>query len=299
MMFFCFLGSELYDISLWLLTGCFFSLFCFFIYCRVSNNHSLISGGIAETIRKVKRLGHDDISDDTITNNELNSLRFSAKENSNRISQVVFSHLLFSVFFLFGMIILCFPVYLLRATDYNNVHSSHWNSYSWTLSFAHMDGEVMGVLLLGVWTIVIMYFFLYVFIYNAESLTKGSRDSIGDSETVMRHEAESKRWTSLSVAALIGNFILTVSVNVLFVLSNTQLSLSAPAAASVQFAVSIFRVFSSIIIVPFLAKSVNDPLEECVYMFKLLSFNNFVIPCIVTALTSSNCCKVFYVPLSV
>ena len=180
------------------------------------------------------------------------------------------------------------PMYLLRITDDSHSYSSHWNVYSWALSFLYMDGSVMAIFALLVWTTGIVVYFGLVYIYWRRKSHDNSLAQRTSAENI-----ETTTWNPRIILAFIGNLCLTLTVNVLYILSTTELSLTISTSFIIRFAMSLFRVVSSAVIIPFLASRISDPVKKSVFLFRLLMLNNTLIPCVVTAMTSSNCFRVF------
>lgn len=279
--FYSFLGSQLYDYSLFFCAGCFTLLIAFF-GCSQVNAFRYSSFW-------------------NITKESMNYLLcfYSPEQNGNNdyLDQVSLHvmcmklkrHIFFFMISASIIIIGSVPLLAIRLLRENGVDSTHWNTYSWTFSYAYLEGRVMGSLVLVVWVLamIALVSFMHV-IYGGVSLTQ---KTCGDIISVNNDKGK-EGWNVYIVLAFFSNFCVTVSVNVLFIMSSTELSLSPAAALTIRFAVSFFRVLSSIVIVPLLMAWVKDPVKKSVFMFRLLMFNNFLIPCVVTALTSSNCFQV-------
>ena len=174
------------------------------------------------------------------------------------------------------------PIYVLRLTDSNQSYSSHWNTYSWTISFSFLESELMGVLVLCVWASAVCVLCVYVMRYSEENgaICRALRDKNDDTGS---------QWNGFVLLAFACNLSVTLLVNVLYILSTTELSLSPSVSFAIRFGVSFYRLVSSGMIVPYLAKQVADEVRKSVFMLRLLLLNNILIPCVVTALTSSNC----------
>ena len=183
------------------------------------------------------------------------------------------------------------PIYFMRWIDTDHIYSSHWNTYAWKLSFSYLEGKVMGILLLCVWCLAALGFYLHIFIAVIE--TKDESRKIEKSTMSSPVEEGRGRWKFRAMIAFIGNLSATLSVNAFYILSITEQSLSPTASFFVRFGVSLFRIISSAVIVPFLANQIKGVGEKSLFMFKLHVFNNLFIPCVVTALTSSNCFQVW------
>jgi hypothetical protein len=91
--------------------------------------------------------------------------------------------------------------------------------------------------------------------------------------------------------AFIFNAFITITVNTAYIYF-TQQDLGASIHFSIQLGLSIFRLVYVAVAFPALSRSVQDAVDNIRFRFILLTFNNLLIPCVVTALTSDLCFQV-------
>ena len=269
-------GSLLYDYSLYLLAATVVMLLCLLCFLSAKRRKQHV-----EYIKEFKTLGN---VNDTQQQPYLKTIYSSC---SKFLGFMKLMAILGSV-----VLLACVPMYALRIADSNQAHSSHWNTYSWTLSFSQLEGEVMGAMVICVWAMASLVLFVYIFVLSWKEMTtdvEGANNSI----VVVPDSAHNVKWNIRVTLAFIGNMSVTLLVNVLYILSITELSLSSAVSFLIRFGVSLFRIISSAIIVPILANQLENHERRSLFMFRLLMFNNLFIPCAVTALTSSNCFQVF------
>ena len=181
------------------------------------------------------------------------------------------------------------PIYILRLTDTSHSHSTHWNTYSWTLSFAYMNGQVMGVMTIAVWMLAVVVFYIYTQflgqVYSENSVVQHAAD---------RYEKASSHKTTHAFYALSTLMIVSLSVlvNVLYILSTTEMALSSTVILLIRFCVSLFRLFTSTMVIPKLSTGIIDTTDKVIFMLHLLLFTNILIPCLATAVSSKNCFQV-------
>jgi hypothetical protein len=96
-------------------------------------------------------------------------------------------------------------------------------------------------------------------------------------------------------AAFAFNACVTVAVNVMYIYS-TQLALGAAVHFGIQLSLSIFRLLYVVVAFPLLSRSIrSSAVENIRFRFMLLTINNLLIPCVVTALTSDSCFQVLLI----
>jgi hypothetical protein len=96
----------------------------------------------------------------------------------------------------------------------------------------------------------------------------------------------------LSVAAAFTfNACLTVAVNTLYIFS-TQQTMRASIHFGIQLGLSIFRLVYVVVAFPLLSSPVQSAVNKVRFQFVLLTINNLLIPCVVTAVTSDACFQV-------
>ena len=91
--------------------------------------------------------------------------------------------------------------------------------------------------------------------------------------------------------AFIANACVTITVNALYIYS-TQQALDPSLHFVLQLSLSIFRLLYTAIALPILSRRIRSLVYNVRFRFILLTINNLLIPCIVTALTSDACFQV-------
>ena len=270
-------GSQLYNYSLYLMGATLFVLFCFMmllLWKAYTNkeSHLLSLHNIFYTLcwGKDKDI-HSSCQIETI-------FHFYSE---------FWGHIRFILFLVIVVIVASLPIYFLRLVDTDNTFSSHWNTYSWTLSLSYLDGSLMGILVFCVWVLAASaYFFFYI-----SSIEKsGDQDLIAN--VPVGDVDDLRKWNCRIILAFIANLFVTLLVNTLYILSTTDLTLSLSISIIIRIGVAAFRLINSAVIVPFLANHLTTPQRKSLFMLRLLMLNNLIIPCLVTALTSSNCFQV-------
>ena len=275
LMFLSLTGSQLYNFSLYLMVSVLFALCCLFAIIHMSSHVKL------------------KLTDGLVGNGNI-LLHYSGATGIPDLTAKFSCHIKFLCFLVPVFIVASVPAFILRMTDDDHSHSSHWNTYSWALSFAYMNGTLMGILMLVVWTMGAAAFFIYV-VYGLRHINDNSLTTVRNSNsgtTIAADGDTSPNWNVQVFVVSLCSLCVTLLVNVLYILSITELTLSPAASFTIRFAVSLFRIFSSAVLIPFISSPITDAVKKTIFMFRLLMLNNTIIPCIVTALTSSNCFQV-------
>ena len=178
------------------------------------------------------------------------------------------------------------PLLLLRMVDSDHTYSTHWHIYSWIASYSFASGATMGYLILAMWGIALLATWCFVISTDEDNAMTGM-----DEERSSSSETRCRSWVVMNIS-FAANFVLTVGINALYVLSVTEASLSRSTTLLVQVSMSLFRIVSSVTVVPWLAKQVPDANRRVFFRVGLLLFNNLVVPCLAISLTSSNCFQV-------
>ena len=276
-MFNCITGSQLYDYSLYMIAGSFFAIICILAHWKFKTRAE-INLSLLATDQRGSLI------------DESTHQKFPQMRNVLQLCNKFKKHVKFLAIFITVVLTASAPIYILKWSDTKNKYSSHWNTYSWTLSLSYMDGELMGSLAIVVWAIAVIAFFVYMNVDVDDSIVYTTKSAM----TIDEHSENEKEggWKFGVVLAFICNMCVTLLVNVFYILSTTEFSLSPGISFTIRFGVSLFRTMSSIIMVPFLANQVQNAVKKSLFMFQLIMFNNILIPCVVTALTSSNCFQV-------
>jgi len=192
----------------------------------------------------------------------------------------------FFVVLLIVILIAILPLLLLRMLDDDHVYSTHWHIYSWIVSYSFASGSKMGYLIVAIWGVALLTTWCYMV-----SLVKVRTASASSSTRLANEGRRYLSWVMISIS-FAANFVLVGGVNALYVLSVTEASLSQSLTLLVQLCMSLFRMVTSVTLVPWLAKQVPDASRRVFFRVGLLLFNNVVVPCLAISLTSSNCFQV-------
>ena len=281
----CISGSQLYDFSLYLMVGAVVFLFFLFVAsCLFSERSTLIESEI-NTIVKFQHMKFS-ISGDVVR-------QFPVMKTIVSWCNTLWNHIKFMILLTMVFIITCAPIYVIRIvnTEGDHSYSSHWNVYSWSLSFAYLKGDLMAVMVFCVWVLTAITYFAYIVFFDMEDgLKTGKSQNSAPVESSKGDQVE--RWKIREVLISVANLTVSLLMNIFYILSITDQSLSSTTSIIIRLGVALYRLVSSAIIIPFLVKEVKDPMKQYLLEFRLIILNNIVIPCVVTALTSSNCFQV-------
>ena len=281
----CISGSQLYDYSLYLIVGAVvFLFFLFLASCLFSERSTLIESEI-NTIVKFQHMKFS-ISGDIVR-------QFPVMKTIVAWCNTLWNHIKFMILLNLVFIITSAPIYVIRIvnTEGDHSYSSHWNVYSWLLSFAYLKGDLMGVMSFCVWVLTAITYFAYIVFFDMEDgLKTGESENSAPVESSEGDQVE--RWKIREVLVSVVNLTVSLLVNIFYILSITDQSLSSTTSIIIRLGVALYRLVSSAIIIPFLVKEVKDPMKKYLLEFRMIILNNVVIPCVVTALTSSNCFQV-------
>lgn len=186
------------------------------------------------------------------------------------------------------------PLYVLKALDTGGQYSTHSHTYSWFWTLAFMRGEVPAVLLIILWASAVVACFFRILVFEARrgSSTENTEGCHNYTGVGVRCSDTSYRNRSIYIiVAFVLNAGIAVTVNALYIYS-TQQALSASIHFSLQLSLSIFRILYTVFALPLLSKSISSTIMNVRFRFFLLTINNLLIPCVVTALTSDACIQV-------
>jgi hypothetical protein len=192
-------------------------------------------------------------------------------------------------------------MYLVKTLDSADAYSSHSHVYGWFWTLAYTRGVVPASLLLMSWAGAISACFYRVVVHP---IMVARRDGGGCSDKMSGTSHDEKDIVPVVVvsfldgvvpigAAFVFNACVTVAVNALYIYS-TQQALGASVHFWIQLSLSIFRLVYSAAALPLLSRTIPTVVESVRFRFILLSINNLVIPCLVTALTSEACFQVLH-----
>jgi hypothetical protein len=214
---------------------------------------------------------------------------------SNSFVEVMFYSVLLLVVILTGSATL----YVVKALDSNNKYTTHSHTYSWFWTVAYMRGVVPAGLLLLVWSLAMFSSFYQVLDYRMVNgdVVRQEKIAIATISATANAEKTAFRYYKLVEvgSAFFINICVTLSVNGLYIYT-TQQSFGAVTQFLFQLSLSIFRLMYSAIVFPLLSKPIRNEALNIKFRFLVLSINNLLIPCFVTALTSDACFQVNLFP---
>ena len=201
-------------------------------------------------------------------------------------------HFRLFVLLLLASVLLSFvPLLALRMPEDNHDYLTHWHVYTWIVSFAYAKGTTMSYMILALWSLAIWIICLTMFRLAELSSRILKTDLLSSSSVNISSGKRCSSWVVMSTF-FTANFILTVGVNALYVLSVAEDTLSQSATLMTQIGISLFRIASSLTLVPWFSSHVVKDGRRILFRIGLLLFNNLVVPCLVIAFTSSNCFQV-------
>ena len=271
-------GSQLYDMSLYFIVGTVVFLFFLFV---VSCLHSEWSD--THTAVKFQHMIFS-IDEDIVR-------QFPELKTIVSRCNTLWKHIKFMILLIMVLMITSAPIYVIRIVDAVGDHSysSHWNVYSWMLSFAYLKGDLMGVLVVCVWVLTGVMHFAYMLCTFGGS---GNENSAPVETRTVREGKWIERWKIRIVLIFVVYLTVSLLVNIFYILSITDQSLLPATSIIIRLGVAMYRLVSSAIIIPFLTKDMKNPVQQYLLEFRLIILNNMAIPCVVTAMTSSNCFQV-------
>ena len=207
-------------------------------------------------------------------------------------------HRIAVVVFLSCMVSLLFscPLYALKVKDSMNEESlylTHSVQYRWLYTAALLYGYIPALLLIITWTFVVLFIFYSMPRFAALSSLqwKGTKE-VESGTYSSSDDIELRKVPVLPKKKMIGlfilNFVIVGTVNGFFIYSTYQ-SLSPATHVGLQVALALFKTVYNSLGVPKLAAPMKN-IENNIYIRVCLSlFNQLLIPCIITALTSPSC----------
>ena len=190
---------------------------------------------------------------------------------------------------LLAVILLGFvPLYVVKMVDSENAYATHSHTYAWFWTMTFMWGLLPAGLMLVAWTMSILACFYCVIV--APKRCDGA--SLKLKQTQSSSEGSTFRDRALPIGAtFIFNICITFTVNALYIYS-TQQTFSSTQHFSIQLSLSTFRLLYVAIAFPLLSNHIRNAVDNIRFRFILLTINNLIIPCLVTALTSDACFQV-------
>jgi len=183
-------------------------------------------------------------------------------------------------------------LYLVKALDSSDAYATHSHTYAWFWTLAYMRGVVPAGLLLMLWTGAISACFGCIVLFPRRS--GGSSVMAQKTAVPSAASGEIMSFTDQAVsvgAAFVFNACVTIVVNTLYIYS-TQQALGFNVHLCIQLSLSIFRLVYVTVAFPLLSRPIQGAVDNVRFRFILLTINNLLIPCIVTALTSDACFQV-------
>ena len=173
-------------------------------------------------------------------------------------------------------------LYAVKAVDSSDAYATHSETYAWFWTLAYMRGVVSAGMLLVLWAVAIGVCFYRIIISPPRSGV--------NSDKQVDPESCSNQILTVGIAFTF-NACVTITVNTLYIYS-TQQALGPSLHFFIQLSLSIFRLVYIALAFPFLARPIRNAIANVRFRFILLTINNLMIPCVVTALTSDACFQV-------
>jgi hypothetical protein len=155
-----------------------------------------------------------------------------------------------------------------------------------------MRGVVPAGMLVMVWVVAISACFYCIIVHprrNGSSAETPQR--VAHSEAAATEVVSFRNHVVPVGAAFVFNGCITIAVNALYIYS-TQQALGASIHFFIQLSLSIFRLAYTAVAFPILSCFFRSTVQNVRFRFILLTINNLLLPCVVTALTSDACFQV-------
>lgn len=189
-------------------------------------------------------------------------------------------------------------LYVVKALDTNEAYATHSHTHAWFWTLAYMRGVFPAAMLLLLWTGAISVCFYRIVVYPMRRNDGGASSTLfqrkrGDSSALKDAltTVGFRDHALFGAAAFIFNICITIVVNTLYIYS-TQQRLSSSTHFGIQLSLSIFRLVYVVVAFPLISQPIRNVVENVRFRFILLTINNLLIPCVVTALTSDACFQV-------
>ena len=201
------------------------------------------------------------------------------------------------------------PIYIIKCIDDDNTYSTHTNTYGWFWTLAYMRGVVPSGLIMMSWVVLITVCFYHMIVaHPTESNSSGHPSSSPKSVNCQKCFPEDHAITvvdkklnttfantfkrqSMIMLSLVVNVAVTIVVNTLYIYSTTQ-PFPVYIHVGIQFSLAVFRLVYSYCVFPILSRPIIDPIANIWFRLRLLTMDNLIIPCLVTAFASPACFQV-------
>ena len=197
-------------------------------------------------------------------------------------------------------------LYFVKVLDSSDAYVTHSETYAWFWTLAYMRGVVPASLLVVLWTgaISACFYRIVVVVHPmrsndggggcAETMLAAVCNKLSNSTESTDADEDKIGFRNRDVLlAFVCNVCVTVIANTMYIYS-TQQALGASIHFCIQLSLSIFRLVYTAVAFPFLSRSIRSAVANIRFRFILLTINNLLIPCVVTALTSDACFQVQY-----
>jgi hypothetical protein len=155
-----------------------------------------------------------------------------------------------------------------------------------------MRGVVPAGILVIVWVVAISACFYCIILHRrTEGFSSETPHRASHSEAATAEVVSFGDHVVPVGAAFAFNACITIAVNTLYIYS-TQQAMGASIHFCIQLSLSIFRLVYTAAAFPILSRSIRSTVQNVRFRFILLTINNLLLPCIVTALTSDACFQV-------
>jgi hypothetical protein len=198
----------------------------------------------------------------------------------------------YAVKLLFVILACSMALYLVKALDSSDVYATHSHTYAWFWTLAYMRGVVPAGMLIMVWAVAISACFYCIIVHpRRNGVSSEAPHRPAHSEAAAAEVGSFKNHVVFVGIAFAFNACITIAVNTLYIFS-TQQALSGSIHFCIQLSLSIFRLVYTAVAFPILSRSIRSTVQHARFRFTLLTINNLLLPCVVTALTSDACFQV-------
>ena len=185
-------------------------------------------------------------------------------------------------------IIMSIPLYSLKIAENgfsDGDYSTYARMYSWLISAAHISGELPAVLLLLNWGVLMIFFVFFIWRFSKKY-----------GELFFERFSASNATSDYSVTVrmiivVLCNCGINTLINVVYIFFSSH-NTSRTVTVMLQLLLAVWKIFTSLVIVPFLSKPIKD-FEKCIKtrLFMFIS-NSMIIPCLVAMRISPSCFEV-------
>lgn len=199
--------------------------------------------------------------------------------------------------------VMCIPIYAVKAMEYgaaDTVHSTHSYQYRWMGTLAYLRGRLSATLILVMWLAAVAFLraltmhegpFRSWFPWRSARRYTSGLSSTATESYHLTYASTSIFTVIKYIVICLVNIAIVGTVNGCYIYLTSQ-SLSPTSLVISQISLAVFKVIWNVAIVPSLARPMKSADKIIRVELVLLLFNNILLPCIVTALTSPACFQV-------